>query len=374
MRVDSQAPQEAEKNTPIDADISQFRQRIEAVLDRYVTDRIADTDVFGAHLIPPMNSLQAFTMAKAKRVRPTFAWLGWRGYGGDPTHSAALQAFAALELIQACALIHDDIIDSSDTRRGCATVHRQFQELHQQQQWAGHSANYGEAIAILLGDIALAWADDMFATAGLSPRQFQAGWQVWQSMRTEVISGQILDISVEVEQSADLEAAMKVNTFKTAAYTVERPLHLGAVLATADGTSINDEQLHYLRSFGRKVGIAFQLRDDDLGVFGDPAVTGKPSGDDLQEGKRTALIAHTLNHATVDQQELVNELLGQDLSEQQVDQLRSIIISTGARTKIENMITTLMSEAEVDLAQTGMNPSTQQSLYVMAQRATQRLR
>lgn len=291
-------------------------------------------------------TLESFVLRGGKRVRPVFAWTGWLAAGGDPEGAqadAVLRSASALELVQACALVHDDIIDASTTRRGFPTVHVEFADQHSAQQWSGGSAEFGRAVAILLGDLALAWADDMVREAGLAPETLARISPVWSAMRTEVLGGQFLDISGEVRADESIEAALRVNRFKTAAYTIERPLHLGAALAGAD-----DALVEAYRRFGTDIGIAFQLRDDLLGVFGDPEVTGKPSGDDLRAGKRTVLFAEALQRADATNPAaaaLLRESIGTDLSDTQVARLRTVITDLGAVDDAERRISELTADA-----------------------------
>jgi len=177
--------------------------------------------------------LEQFVLGGGKRLRPLFAWAGYTGVGGSEDPQAVLRAVSSLELIQACALLHDDIIDSSDTRRGRPTAHRTVEARHRERGWSGDSAHFGRSVAILLGDFALAWADDLVHSSGLSAAALQRVQEPWRAMRSEVIAGQLLDVSLEASGSERLEDAERVNRFKTAAYTIERPLHIGAALADA---------------------------------------------------------------------------------------------------------------------------------------------
>ncbi|WP_421958310.1 polyprenyl synthetase family protein [Prescottella subtropica] len=291
-------------------------------------------------------ALESFVLRGGKRVRPVFAWTGWLGAGGDPDGpqaAAALRAAAALELVQACALVHDDIIDASTTRRGFPTVHVEFADRHRANGWSGGATEFGHGVAILLGDLALAWADDMIREAGLDHDTLARVSPVWSAMRTEVLGGQFLDITGEVSADETVEAALRVNRFKTAAYTIERPLHLGAAIAGADAGLVDT-----YRRFGTDIGIAFQLRDDLLGVFGDPDVTGKPSGDDLRAGKRTVLFAVALERADATDPAaaaLLRESIGTDLSDAQVERLRSVITDLGAVDDAERRIADLTDRA-----------------------------
>ncbi|MGC0364487.1 geranylgeranyl diphosphate synthase type I [Rhodococcus sp. 27YEA15] len=306
-------------------------------------------------------------------MRPAFAWTGWLGAGGDPGAEGAdavVRACAALEFVQACALVHDDIIDASTTRRGSPTVHVEFEDLHRRSGWAGDSAHYGESVAILLGDVALAWADDMIRESGIDAAAAARVSPVWSAMRTEVLGGQFLDIGNEARGDETVEAATRVNRYKTAAYTIERPLHLGAALQGAD-----TDLIAAYRTFGTDIGIAFQLRDDLLGVFGDPSITGKPSGDDLIAGKRTVLFAHSLVRADESNPAVAAELraaIGSELSPADVDHLRTVIVELGAVDDVESQIDTLVTSATVALEASTATDDAKERLTAMALAATKR--
>ncbi|QFZ19289.1 polyprenyl synthetase family protein [Saccharothrix syringae] len=303
-------------------------------------------------------ALADLVLAGGKRVRPTFAWWGWRAAGGEaegPRADAAVRALVALELLQGCALVHDDVMDRSATRRGRPTAHVAFATRHHRGRWAGDSRHYGDSAAVLVGDLALAWADDALVTAGLDPAALARAWVPWRAMRTEMIAGQHLDLLAGARREESLERALRVARFKTAAYTVERPLHLGAALADAPPHLVDA-----LRSYGRDVGVAFQLRDDLLGVFGDTAVTGKPVGDDLREGKRTALMALALGLARTADRPHAARLLrdcleGQGVTERTVAEVRELLRDLGAVAAVEERIDALVASAgqaidRVDLA------------------------
>jgi geranylgeranyl diphosphate synthase type I len=360
---------------------------VEAVLTTELADRRAEVVAIDQRLADDVDRLIAYISAGGKRLRPQFLCWGFlaahpdadRFLAGDLLPTGLLKAAAALELIQACALIHDDIIDRSDTRRGQPSVHRSVQKLHADRGWAGDAEHYGLSSALLLGDLALAWADDLFADGLLELGCPPDAQPAWRAMRTEVLAGQLLDLRISADQSTDpLVAAADatvVNRYKTAAYTVERPLHLGAALAgAAPGT------IAALREYGTAIGIGFQLRDDLLGVFGDPAVTGKPAGGDLIEGKRTVLLAMARS-ALATQPELLAELdngIGTDLSAAQVDRLTSLVAGTDAPEDIERRIEALFNTGtsalnKVDArGQHTVHPGAAQNLHRLATAATVR--
>ncbi|WP_083874195.1 polyprenyl synthetase family protein [Nocardia paucivorans] len=350
-----------------------FAAAVEQALTAFFTTRRESVGALGPVFVDAAAALESFVLRGGKRTRPGFAWTGWLGAGGDPhggDADAVLTTCAALELIQACALIHDDIIDSSRTRRRHPTVHVEFEQHHRDRGWAGDSAHFGESVAILLGDLALAWADDMVQASGLDSAALARFAPVWALMRTEVLGGQLLDIHGEAGGDESVAAALRINRYKTAAYTVERPLHLGAALADA-----GPELIAAYRAYGTDIGIAFQLRDDLLGVFGDPAVTGKPSGDDLREGKRTVLLAEALRRAERDDPNTAARIraeIGTDLSPDQVDRLRALFVELGAVDAVEARITELTERALAALAESSATPEAKERLRAMALAATRR--
>jgi geranylgeranyl diphosphate synthase, type I len=314
---------------------------VTADLAEYLAGRRADCADISEDFALAADDLVRFVLSGGKRLRPVFGWWGWRAAGGTEGAEAVLRAVGALELIQACALVHDDLIDDSATRRGEPTVHARWTTAHRDGSWAGDPARFGAAVAILLGDIALAWADDRLHTAGLPAEALVRARPVWQAMRTEVLGGQFLDVAGHAWSDSRPETALRISRYKTAAYTVERPLHLGAAIAGAP-----DDVVGALRRYGTDLGVAFQLRDDMLGVFGDPAVTGKPAGDDLREGKLTLLVALARHHADRSAAAVVDRAVGDpDLDPDGVDRARDALLEMGVVTEVEGRITELTASA-----------------------------
>ncbi len=340
----------------------------------YLADRRAASSYIGADHETLVTVLEDFVLRGGKRIRPAFAYWGWRAVAADPgpgdVPDEAMRLFSALELLQACALVHDDVIDDSHTRRGMPTVHVRFEELHRARGWRGSPGQFGISAAILLGDLALVWADDIVATTALPDQAPARIRRVWSDIRTEVLGGQYLDIVAESSAADTIESAMRVNTFKTASYTVTRPLQLGAA-AAADRPDIQA----VFHDAGTDLGIAFQLRDDVLGVFGDPAVTGKPSGDDLRSGKRTVLLAEAIERADTSDPSaarLLRASVGTDLDDAQVAELCAVIESVGALRAVEKRIATLTGRAQAAFATAPINPAAARGLAEMARLAGNR--
>jgi geranylgeranyl diphosphate synthase, type I len=323
---------------PLDAE--DLRVRVQKTLDEFLGSMVPVLDEVSPDLTPLSDALVDL-LRGGKRLRPAFAYWGWRGAGGADCEPAIVAA-TALELLQACALIHDDVMDGSDTRRGLPAAHRRFATLHRGNGWLGSPEGFGVGAAILLGDLCLSWADELLMSSGLPSDALSRGKPVYDIMRTELMAGQYLDLLEQAMGGGSAARAMRVVRFKSAKYTIERPLHLGAALAGAP-----ESLIQAYSGYGLPLGEAFQLRDDVLGVFGDPTQTGKPAGDDLREGKRTVLVATAFEAATPAQAAVLRRRLGDPaLDPQGVDALREIIVDTGALDHVERLIDALTLEAD----------------------------
>lgn len=365
MRVSAAATED-----PIAVEQEVFVQAVADQLSVFLGEKrelLASISVDTLVLIDSIKSL----VTGGKRMRALLCYWGWRGAGGAATSPEIIMAGAALELFQAAALIHDDIIDRSDTRRGGPSVHRQFGTLHSQQHWALDEERFGHAAAILTGDLCLSFSEEMFAAIGSGSASRARA--VFNLMRTEVMAGQYLDILEEVSgpskpHNTAVARAAAIIRFKSAKYSSEHPLVLGGALASAD-----PDLLSGYSAFALPLGEAFQLRDDVLGVFGDPAQTGKPAGDDLREGKRTVLVGLTIDAANSSEKEFVDTHLGrQDLSDEQISQMCSIMIDTQALAGTEAMITELSNTAFAALAALPIAPDVRAALATLGQGAVSR--
>lgn len=347
---------------------SELSERVAAALGAYIAHRRAEFAEIGKDLLPALDVLDGL-LSGGKRLRPAFCYWAWRGAGGSPdgADDAIVTAAAALELLQASALIHDDVMDDSDTRRGRPAAHRAFAALHRENGWRTAEDAFGVGGAILLGDLCLVWSDAMFTGCGLPAEAVAAARPVFDAMRTEVMCGQYLDLAEQARGLSSVESALQVIRYKSAKYTVERPLHLGAALAG------RPDLTGPYTAFGLPLGIAFQLRDDILGVFGDPAETGKPAGDDLREGKRTVLVAAALERAAEPEAESLRTHLGDpSLDATGVSTLREIIRDSGALATCESMIDRYASEAMTALDAAPITPEAHTALSNLATAATTR--
>ena len=348
-------------------DPAPFRAAVSTALEEFVDEQAAGLVALG-HDAERLVAAARKSVAGGKRFRASFCYWGYRAVRYDvPDEPALVRAAAALELLHASALVHDDLMDASDTRRGRPATHRAFETFHREQGWSGDPEQYGAAAAILLGDLLLSWSDELLRRCGLGPDGVGDALRYFDTTRSEVIAGQFLDVSVQARGGADVDLAMKVLRYKSAKYSVERPLHVGAALAGAPSGTLAG-----LSDFGLPLGEAFQLRDDLLGVFGDPDVTGKPAGDDLSEGKRTVLVALALAAAPEADARLLDSSLGTDLDEAAVAALRRVIESSGAQADVEQRIRALTDESLAALDALPMTEPARAALRQLADAATQR--
>ena len=330
------------------ADLGLIRAEVATALKRFLRRQRDVLATIGDDLLPWVEVISEL-LSGGKRFRPAFCYWGWRAAGGQ-TCPEIFTAAAALELLQASALVHDDVMDASDVRRGRPAVHRQFAAMHEAAGFAGSAEAFGAGAGILVGDALLSWTDELYHASGLPADVLQRGQPMLNAMRTEVAAGQYLDLLNQFSGNETVQSAMRMVTYKTAKYTIERPLHLGAALA---GGGLAGERPHSVAAvaatftdYGLPLGVAFQLRDDILGVFGDPARTGKSVTGDISEGKRTVLIALARERASAHQLGVLDQHLGdRQLTAGGAAEVRGVIAETGALAECENLISASVKEA-----------------------------
>ena len=332
---------------------------IQQHLDEFCASQLNDFNVISPDLAPIVDYSKSL-LKGGKRLRALFTYWAWAGAlpvsGTNQTPEQLARSSesmvgitAALEMFHAAALVHDDILDQSDTRRGQPSVHKKFEALHQQNSWAGSPERFGVGAGVLVGDLLLSWSSEMFGRAlqGAPTSAIEAACRdEFAKMRIEVMAGQYLDVLEEnaATSRAVSEAvgrANRVMLYKTAKYTIEAPMLIGAAFAGADPALLRG-----FSAFGVPLGMAFQLRDDVLGVFGDPSVTGKPAGDDLREGKRTVMVGLTRESLNSSVGRVFDEMLSsRNLNNEQITFLQQTIVGCGALAKVEAMIEDLANQA-----------------------------
>ena len=362
-----------------------FRDAVSAEITAFLTEQSAVLDSMGPELVP-VHLMASQMLCGGKRMRPAFCVWGYVAAAGMPNDfelKPLLAAAGSLDVLHVSALVHDDLMDSSDLRRGRPAAHRQFEALHANAGWLGDSAAFGKAGAILLGDLLVMWSAQMLHGAGVEQSALERTLPIVEAMRTEVTCGQYLDMVAQahpLRQRAPaigslrptielaLDDASRVVEYKAARYTVQRPCQIGAALGGG-----NDELYFALGAYGSPLGRAFQFRDDLLGVFGDPQITGKPAGDDLREGKRTVLVAHAYAHASDAGQKLLLQRLGDSgLDEAGISELQQVITESGAREAVESMIDDNYERALKALHDTEMTDEGCAGLTTLADAAVRR--
>ena len=309
---------------------------VEARLRGIIDDEVQRWSSIDPDLEAPLRALGRLVLGGGKRLRPAFCHWAYVGAGADPATGATVDVGAAFELLHAFALMHDDVMDGSATRRGIPTIHVEFTARHHGGAWRGEARRFGEGVAILVGDLAGVYADRLLDDAPLDARR------VWDELKIELNVGQYLDVLGTARGGTDLATARRIARYKSGKYTIERPLHLGAALAGR-----LDELRPALSAFGDPLGEAFQLRDDVLGSFGDAAVTGKPVGEDLREGKPTPMLAIAVERTGPDTPgaALLARVGSPDLTDAEVGDLQLLLEQSGARQATEAAIEELTAEA-----------------------------
>jgi len=328
---------------------------VEARIDGLLEGEVSRWGLVDAGLLPPLRALRHFVLDGGKRLRPAFCHWAYVGAGGAPSDRAVVDAGAALELLHAFALLHDDVMDGSELRRGQACVHVDFAARHAAAGWRGEARRFGEGVAILVGDLAFVYADVLMVGV---PAEATA---VFNELRVELNIGQALDLIGTAEARRDTPMARRIACYKSGKYTVERPLHLGAALMGRLG-----ELAQPLSAYGLPLGEAFQMRDDVLGTFGDPAVTGKPVGEDLREGKPTPLLAITTARAGDAGRKLLERVGSPDLGDDEVVAIQALMVETGAREETERLVDRLAADAVAALDRAALTAEAKAALTELA--------
>jgi geranylgeranyl diphosphate synthase type I len=333
--------------------------QVESRLARLFDEELARWKAVDPELKAPLESLRQLVLAGGKRLRPAFCYWAFVGLGGDPADHHVVDAGAALELLHTSALVHDDVIDASRTRHGIDTAHVDFARRHSGARWRGEAQRFGEGVAILAGDLAAVYADRML---GWSP--VPAVREIFDELRLELNVGQFLDLVGSVQRDTTLDQARLIARYKSGKYTVERPLHLGAALT--DHPRLDGVRAAF-SAYGLPLGEAFQLKDDLLGVFGDPSITGKPVGEDLREGKPTMLYALAKERAAGSDARLLADRFGSaDLSSDEVAAIQRTFERTEARVDVEDTIKRLVDEALMAVDEIPVTPGARTSLIELA--------
>jgi geranylgeranyl diphosphate synthase, type I len=316
-----------------------FKARVDQELTRFVRQEAEQLLAVDPDLGPLAEQLES-AVAHGKRLRAAFCYWGWRA-AGQPDSDALVRAAAAMELVHAAAVVHDDIIDDSPVRHGLPTAHI---ALRAPLRGRRRAATAARALAMLVGDLLISLAGQLFTTSGVPAAYLSRARPLWGALARELIAGECLEI-LRTGTAPDTAASLKVVRYKTAKYTVEQPLLIGGALAGAA-----PRLREVFSCYGLPLGEAFQLRDDLLGLFGDPKHTGKDCLDDIRAHRPTALLSETWHAANAAERQQLRRLLGQrNLGPDGLEQIREVMLRLGAPVRIERMIDARVEEATAAL-------------------------
>lgn len=346
-------------------DPAAFKVRVDGVLRSYVDEEAGHLVAVDDALAPVAEQLRG-AAGHGKRLRAAFCCWGWRA-AGQPDDDALVRAAAAMELVHAAAIVHDDLIDDSPLRHGLPTAHVALEAVLARDGRRRPRAA-ARSLAMLVGDHLMALAGQLFAGSGLPAAYLARARGLWAELARELVAGECLEI-LHTGGRPDTGTSLKVVRYKTAKYTVEHPLLIGGLLAGA-GPGLREAYSAY----GLPLGEAFQLRDDLLGLFGDPERTGKAGLDDLRTHRPTALLAETWEAADASQRERLRGVLGRsDLDETHLREVRALMRELKAPQRVERMIGARVERATRALDSADTPPHARRVLYALAQQATDRI-
>jgi geranylgeranyl diphosphate synthase type I len=321
--------------------LKNHKEKVDSILAEFFEEKIAEAGCVNDFPKEKMKLLRNYTLRGGKRIRAALLYYGYRCFS-DENEEAILRASAAVELIQSFLLIHDDIIDNDNLRRGGPTIHKAYEKIHKERYKRYDSTHFGRSMAILLGDLSATLANEILCGLDFNPHyKVNAMKKLNQSVR-EVIYGEALDVLSQIEEKVSMEDILLIHELKTATYTVEGPLHIGVILAGASGSDLKT-----LSDYAIPLGQAFQLQDDILGMFGSQEKIGKPVGSDLKEGKKTALILKALEKASPKQKNTILNALGnKEISASEIEEVRRVIVETGSLDYSKSLIRDLTNKAK----------------------------
>ncbi|OGY21732.1 MAG: hypothetical protein A2126_00780 [Candidatus Woykebacteria bacterium GWB1_45_5] len=318
-----------------------FKRQLDPFLDAYFTEKIREAALVDPESVVLVEEVRRFVQNGGKKIRPAFAYAGYIACGGR-SHDAILYASSAIEVMHAFALIHDDIIDKADLRRGNPSVHRVFEDFHKRRNFTGSPEDFGLVAALLAGDLAFSFADELLNTAPFPAERIRRAKNYFDLNKKQVIFGEYLDVLASVKKQISEADVLKILEYKTAKYTMERPLHIGACLAGAE-----EEALTIFSNYAIPLGQAFQIQDDILGTFGQEEQTGKPTDSDIKEGKKTLLVIKAYEFSGPAERKILDEVLGKrKANEKEIENVRAIIRSSGALEYSQNLANRLIKQAK----------------------------
>jgi len=327
--------------------LSWFKKQFDKQLLAYLSEKRQEAKEINPETVVLVDEIIRFTENGGKRVRPAFMYSGYVAAGGK-AHEAILFASMSVELLHTFALIHDDIIDNSDLRRGELTTHKAFEEYHKTRKLKGSKKEFGLSSAILVGDLAFSFAEEILTTAPFPQERIRRARYFFDQMKIQVIYGQYLDVLGGYKEGLTEDEVLQVLEYKTAKYTVERPLHIGAMMAGSDY-----QTLETFSRYGIPFGQAFQMQDDIVGSFGTEEEIGKPADSDIKEGKKTLLLAKAYERADKQQKKALDQIVGnKNATKTDIEKVKKIMEKTGAYDYCVKLAKELLVQAKKAVSET----------------------
>ncbi len=341
--------------------LAQYKKLINEHLGTFFDKKIEEAARISGYTQEIVVGVKEYTLRGGKRLRPIFCIYGYKCLS-DMDIEAIIKASTSLELMQSYLLIHDDIMDEDELRRGSLTFHIICKKLCERRFGENKSLKFGENIAIVAGDLLEAYGEEILATSPFKSENVNKALAAYAAIVKNVGYGQILDITAEREGGFDEEEILAIHKLKTASYTIEGPLHIGALLAGAI-----EADLQILSDYGIPLGLAFQIQDDILGLFGSEEKTGKPVVSDVREGKKTLLILHALENCTDKERELILSALGnEDVTLKEIGRIRAIVRKTGSLDYSKQLVAEMTAQAVQAIQQSDFRSEAKEFLINIA--------
>lgn len=342
-------------------ELQNYKKIIDRKLAKFFAKKLLEMKNVGFSAQDAVKSIRDLTLAGGKRVRAGFMYWGYKAVGGQELEKIS-EAAMSIELINIFLLIHDDIIDRDDMRHGVETIHKKYERMARKYYKKVEPVHFGESMALVAGDMAAAMGNEIIFNSKFTPEKKQKALLKLQEIVMNTVSGEILDVMLEAKGRASEKEILEVHRNKTAKYTVEGPLHLGALLAGAE-----KNQLDILTSYAIPVGIAFQIQDDILGAFGNEKKLGKPVCSDLREGKQTLLVAKALEFGNKSEKKIVQSLLGKkDANQKEINLFREVVKNTGSLQYSQDLAKEYVTEGKAAIEKSNFDLKTREFLTGIA--------
>lgn len=339
----------------------EFKKKVEPEMEAFFARVIAENRKIDENIADAISYARKITMSGGKRARAAFMYFGYIAAGGKEKEKI-IKASVSIELIHSFLLMHDDIIDRDSLRHGIKTTHIYYGEIAKKYFKHKDADHFGNSMAIIVGDMMYAFGNQVLFESGFEPALIVNALHRLQGVVSRTVVGESQDILIENKGEATEQEILQMYENKTARYTIEGPLHLGAILARAD-----EKMMQSLSDYSIPAGIAFQIQDDILGVFGTVGKTGKPVGSDVRQGKQTILVAKALEKASRAQKEILKKCLGNsDLTEKDLDEFKKVIIETKSLEYAQKLAQDLIAEAKGKIEKVEMNEEAREFLIGIA--------